>query len=83
MIENYFRRQSKAGLLLLKDKPFLDDRSRQQIVNCVVDFMIEACGKGEILNITDEHKKSTAQVVAALFIGLKSIDPLKPLVNNI
>lgn len=80
MLESYFRRQHKASLLLLKDEMSLDDRSRQQIVNCLVDFMIEALGKGQASNITDQHKISTANIAVALFVGLKSNDSTKPLV---
>lgn len=73
MLESYFHRQNQAGLLLLKDKLILDDRSRQQIVNCIVDFMIEALGKGDASNITDQHENSTAKIAVALFVGLKSV----------
>lgn len=81
MLESYFHRQNKAGLLLLKEKLLLDDRSRHQIVNCIVDFMIEAFGKGDISNVKDQHKRSTALATVSLFIGLKSSDPKKPLVR--
>lgn len=80
MLDSFFRRQNKAGLLMIKDQPILDDRSRHQIVNCIVDFMIEAFGKGDVSNITDHHKQATATVVVDLFAGLKSNDPAKPLV---
>lgn len=82
MLESFFRRQNKAGLLLLKDQLILDDRSRQQIVNCLVDFMIEAFGKGDVTNITDQQKESTATAAVALFVGFKSNDPRKPLVGS-
>lgn len=82
MLESFFRRQNKAGLLTIKDQLILDDRQRQQIVNCIVDFMIEAFGKGDVSNITDHHKQSTATVAVALFVGLKSNDPAKPLVTK-
>lgn len=80
MLESFFRRQNKAELLSLKDQLILDDRSRHQIVNCIVDFMIEAFGRGDVSNITDHHKQLTATGAVALFAGLKSNDPKKPLV---
>lgn len=81
MLESFFHRQNKADLILLKDQVILEDRSRCQIVNCIVDFMIEAFGKGDISNIKDEHKLSTAVTAIALFNGFKSNDPKKTLVR--
>lgn len=80
MLESFLRRQNKAELLLLKESVALDDRSRHQIVNCLVDFMIEAFAKGDVSNITEQHKHSTATTAVSLFIGLKSSNPAKPLV---
>lgn len=58
----------------------LDDKLRIQIVNCIVDFMIEAFGKGDPLKVERQHKLMTARTTIVLFIGLKSSDPQNDLV---
>lgn len=77
MLEEFFRRQNKAKLLLLKSEKVYEDRDRQQIVNCVVDFMIEAFGKGNPNQITLAQKTMTARTAVILFVGLKSDEPGK------
>lgn len=80
MLENFFRRQNKADLLSKGNVKVLTDKLRQQIVNCIVDFMIEAFGSKETLTFTKQQKTLTARAAICLFEGLKSNDPNNELV---
>lgn len=80
MLTSYFRRQNKAGLLLNKMVKVLDDKVRMQIVNCIVDFMVEAFGKGDPSKVTKQQKMQTARATIMLFEGLKSTDQTDELV---
>lgn len=82
MLESFFRRQNKAELLSNRNVKILDDKVRLDIVNCLVDFAVEAFGKGNPYNIDKEHKKSTARAAVCLFEGLKSNDPMNETVNK-
>lgn len=46
----------------------------------MVDFMIEAFGKGDPSKVEKPHKLMTARAAVVLFIGLKSSDPENDLV---
>lgn len=81
MLESYFRQQNKADLLLSRGTKVLEDRLRMKIVNCIVDFMVEAFGKG-VPVVNRQQKQNTATAAAALFIGLKSQDPSNELVRK-
>lgn len=72
MLISYFRQQNKAGLLLHKNVKVLGDKVRMQIINCIVDFMVEAFGKGNPSQVTNQQKSQTARVAIILFEGLKS-----------
>lgn len=78
MVESFFRRQNQADLL--NKKGVLDDKSRIQVINCLVDFMIEAFGKGNPSNVTKRSKQLTARAAISVFPGLKSDDPVNELV---
>lgn len=80
MLESFFRQQNKADLLNYRDVPVLIDRIRTKVVNCLVDFMIDAFGNGDLKKITNHHKKLTARATISLFIGLKSNNELDELV---
>lgn len=81
MLEEFFRRQNKTKLFLLRSEKVFEDRDRVQIVNCLVDFMIEAFGKGNPHQITQAQKTMTARTAVILFVGLKSDEPGKELVT--
>lgn len=72
MLEEYFRRQNMNKLLLRKNDDILAENDRKNIINSIVDFMVEAFGKGDPTKIEKRHKKCTAQAAVKLFIGLKA-----------
>lgn len=72
MLASFFRRQNKADLLKHSTVAPLEDKFRIQIVNCMVDFMIEAFGKGDPSKVERQHKLITARTAVDMFIGLKS-----------
>lgn len=80
MLESFFRQHNKADLLTYRDTPVLSDKIRTKVVNCLVDFMIDAFGNGDLKKITNHHKKLTARATISLFIGLKSNNELDELV---
>lgn len=83
MLESYFYRQNQADLLLSRDTVVLEDRLRMKIVNCLVDFMVEAFGIGDPSKITKQQKHNTASAAVSLFIGLKSHENSNELVRKL
>lgn len=83
MLETFFRRQQNAELLLKGKTKTLDDELRKKIVNCLVDFMVEAFGKGDVTKVTKQHKLLTARTAICLFEGLKSNDSNNELVTKL
>lgn len=72
LIEEFFRRQNLTRLLKYKNHELLDDAVRKDVVNCIMDFMVEACGNGDPRKIGKNHKQMTAQATIGLFVGLRS-----------
>lgn len=83
MMENYFRRQNKANLLSQGKAKVLEDKVRQEIVHCIVEFMIEAFGCAETLIFSKQQKTLTARAAVCLFEGLKSNDRKNELVMKL
>lgn len=71
MLENYFIQSNRGALLLHKTSNCVTDQIRRTIVNCCVDFMVEAFG---LENITTTRKKMTASSTIILFPFLRYKD---------
>lgn len=72
MLEDFFRAQNKAKYLQHKTDKLLDNRIRMAVTNCIVDFMVDAFGKGDPMKISKQQRQLTAQAAVKLFVGLKS-----------
>lgn len=68
---------------MYKTDSLLTDDVRRAIINCIVDFMVDAFGKGDASKISKRQKQLTAHAAINLFVGLKSNEIANQTVNTI